>query len=188
LIVLKDSCESDNTRAFDKAIDSKSHAHRVKYAGAIQLLGVAQPFKPSVEEEDIFNHMHVHDLQDCVQYMLLKKDGCHYGPGRVSGSSKIDNSYVQLLNKKIVCIKKIIHKETTNDCWIVANRVRVTPSKYCPLVVVRYDPSLCCQQVVSSIDEDVSVYEVSQISTVCVNMPFANGHFLSAMPNIFNMF
>lgn len=147
LLLLKDSFETDNTSSFARAVGSKSHANRVKYVGKLELLGVAKSYKASQEEKLLFNQIHVQNLEDFVQYNLLKKDGCKYGPGSSQQNSKIDNSYAKLHDKKIIHIVKIIHCETTNNCWVLGSRVRIVPSPLCPRQVARYDSSLCCLQV-----------------------------------------
>lgn len=186
LLILKEFCDSPSTQTFAKDIESKSHAYRVKWVGKVQLLGVSRSFKPSEEEQWLFNHMGV-NVEDCAEYNLLKKDGCHYGPGS-SHASKTDNSCAKLTDTSIVSIVKVIHNEVTNHIWILGHRVRCEPSIYCPLSVVRYDCSLCCLFTVNSIDEDISIYDVSTLSTVCVNLPFDHGHTITPMPNIFNMY
>lgn len=187
LLILKKSCDTTITQSFEKAIEPKSHANRVKFVGKLELLGVTHRFRPSREERWHFDHARV-NVEDCVEYKLIKKDGCHYGTGQPTRETKTDNSYAKLRNTSIIHIQKIIHNERTNDVWVLGKRVRVEPSRYCPQSVVRYDTSLCCQFNVTSTDEDISIYDVSELDTICVNMPFDHGHFITPMPNIFNMF
>lgn len=187
LVILKDSCASEKCRSFEKCIDSKSHANRKKYVGKVELLGYSKPLNASEEEKWLLNHRGV-NVKDCVEYGLMKKDGCHFGPGMSSRQSKVDNAHAMLIDKKIIQILKIIHNETTNDIWVLAHRMRCQPSHHCPSIVIRYDPSLCCQHVVTSVDEDVTIYDVTQLRSVCVNLPLEHGHYICPMPNIFNMF
>lgn len=187
LNVLKEACATDNCHSFQKSIEPKSHASRVHYVNEIQLLGYSKALRASAELKWLLTQIGVND-KDCVEYRLLKKDGCHYGPGLSSDQSKIDNAHAMLTDKNIVKITKIIHNEVTNGIWCLAHRIRCVPSPTCPPAVIRYDPSLCCQFVVTSIDEDVKLYDVKELRSVCVSLRFEHGHYISPMPNIFNMF
>lgn len=143
LFILKDSCDSDATRSFAKSVEPKSHVNRVELVGKIELKGFPKSFKASEEERWHFNELQV-NVEDCVEFPLLKKDGCHFGPGSSHRQSKTDNSYARLRNKNIVRIAKIIFNEKTRDIWIVGNRMRCAPSPYCPLsdMIVAYAVSM----------------------------------------------
>jgi len=66
--------------------------------------------------------------------------------------------------------------------------VRYEPSQYCSPLVIRLDPNLCFLYKVNCIDDDIFFADVNEIKGICVSMDLEEGHFISPMPNVFNMF
>lgn len=187
LFILRKFCSSAITKSFEDAIDHKKCTSPIELPGKIRLLQKGKSFNPT-QEEDWFIRRMGKESSNFVLYGMLQKDGCHYGATLHRNKTKTDNSFARLQNKQIIKIRKILYHEMSNETWIVGSPVRCRPSQFCPRAVVDFDPNLCFQYVVSSIDEDILFYDVSDLKTVCVSMQLDHGHYLSPMPNIFNMY
>ncbi|KAK3917318.1 Halomucin [Frankliniella fusca] len=188
LVLLKRHCSTETTKAFESSFDRKASTSSLyDRTGKVRLLKKGKLFKATVEEEWFINRMGK-ECADFLQYSQLQKDGCCFGTHSGRRKVKTDNSFAMLASKEIILIRKILYHEHTSEVWIVGSKVRCEPSPYCPLSIVRFDPSLCFQYSVISIDEDIGFHEVESLSKVCVNIKLDNCHYLSPMPNLFNMY
>lgn len=184
LQILRKYCSSPITESFERNINRTMSATSVELPGNVSLLQKSQPFQATKEEEWFLNRLGKRSC-DFVCYRQLKKNGCHFG---TSIGKKTDNAFARLDNKKIILIRKILYHESSNNVWVVGSLVRCEPSPYCPHEVVRDHPHLVFQFIVKSIDEDINLFQVDLLQTVCVSVKTNQMHYLSPMPNIFNMY
>ncbi|KAJ1519167.1 hypothetical protein ONE63_011223 [Megalurothrips usitatus] len=185
LILMKRYCESTNTRAFEEEIDRKKRRFAIELEGNIRLLHKGKRFHATEEEEWFLRRMGKTGSEFLV-FTELKKNGCHYGAD--VKKQKTNNSFVCLANYDIVNIKKFLYCEASREVFVIGVKVRYEPSSLCPPSVVRFDRRLCFLFQVTSIDEDIIIFSVKDFRTVCVSIELENGHFISPMSNLYNMF
>lgn len=185
LRLLNLQCASINTKSFEEDIDKKTRHSAVELPGNTRLLHYGKVFHPTEEEEWFINRMEK-ESSEFVVFSEVYKDGCYFGSN--PKSRKKDNSYARLLDKKIVFIRKILYHEPSGEVWLVTSIVRCQPSPFCHPSVIRFDPNLCFQFEVSSVDDDVEFHSLNDFDIVCVSLKVDQRHFISPMPNLFNMF
>lgn len=182
--ILKLQCESVNTKLFEEEIDSNI-PRSLNDVGKVKLLHKGKIYTPTDEEQWYLGRKGINPSQ-LTLYTEILKDGCCYGMSH--RHSKKNNSFARLADNKIVVINKILVNEMTETILIFAQRVWCQPAPICPPSVVAFDANLCFLYTVSNIDEDVSLYDVSELCTVCVSLKFRHGHYIVPMCNVLNMF
>lgn len=185
---LSKKCSTIKTSNFKEAIDRKETATKFTVVGEVKFVGFCKPFQPSRAEQFLINRSG-QQAKDFTQYRGLVKSGCFFESLALqSKKKKTDNTYARLKDHTIILIRRIIYNCHTEDIVIVASKVRSTPSVYCPREIIRSYPQLCFQYVVNSIDEDVELFSVAQLDMICCSFILPDGHFLSPMPNVFNLY
>lgn len=172
------------------------HSHRGEYPCSwcliegeeFELVGFSKPFQPSRAEQFLINRCG-QQAKDFSQYRGLVKSGCFYESLALQNKKKrTDNTYAKLKDHTIILIRRIIYNCHSEDIVIVASKVRSSPSVYCPREITQSYPQLCFQYIVNSIDVDVELFSVAQLDMICCSFILPDGHFVSPMPNVFNLY
>lgn len=184
--ILRIERPSDDAKLFLEKTKKKNQT-RKKQVGKAQLMGFSRPFSNPNAQEKWLIEKHKIDRNSCVIFAKVKVNGMifeSYHSGRV-----MDNSVALLSDESVLQIKKIIENEVTQEIYIFGVKIRCRPSKYVPQSVVRLRKmSLCFLLDVLSVDEELICVPLSSLKGLFVNMKLPHGHFISHVPNIFNMF
>ena len=177
---------SKKVETFMSSIDKKQKPTSV---GKIQLFGKGTSFQsPSPQERWLLSKYKI-DVNHCILYTYLKKDGYIFRPRKEVQRLRTDNSIALLKDGSAVKVKKVFHNEMDNKVWVFASKVNCRPSKYCHQAVLNLKRlSLCFLLDVTSIDEELLSIPASSFNRVFVNLNQPHGHSLSPIPNNFNMF
>ncbi|KAE8737244.1 hypothetical protein FOCC_FOCC017294 [Frankliniella occidentalis] len=183
---LKNSLKSQNCETFEKSLSSsRFRSHMV---GKIKLIGTSKKLTNLNEEEKFYCEQLNINPENCVCYNKIQFEGWTYSTSNYAKKSKTDNSIAWLITtKKVINIRKLFLDEEREKVWVVGSVVRCTPYKYPGTL---NNISLNCHHLlqVASIDSDVIFETASSLNGVFVNLNLNHGHFVSPMPNCYNIF
>lgn len=160
----------------------------VKIRG-IKLLGKSSPYANlTAEEQFLCNNLGIHPKSSSV-YGRMQIGGWNYCTEDVANKCSTDNSKVWFKTTQQVAtvIKKLLHDENSGKVWVVYSVVRCTPYQY-PQQARNLKLNNCHLLDINSIDGDLSFQDACSLHGFFVNLDLDYGHYLSPIPNCYNIF